>query len=62
MNSFLFNIYPDFFFFFSVMKRDAKIMRGIGPTVFAQVKHDIGVDKILEFIDQAYGDATSVKK
>ena len=40
------------------MKRDAKVMRGNGPTVFAQVKHDIGVDEILEFINQAYDEAT----
>jgi Ni2+-binding GTPase involved in maturation of urease and hydrogenase len=36
------------------MKRDAKLMRGAGPVVFAQVKHDIGVDEILSLIDIAY--------
>ena len=55
--SFLFILFFTYFYFL-VMKRDAKVMRGNGPTVFAQVKHDIGVDKILEFINQAYDDAT----
>ena len=31
-----------------VMARDAKRMRGDGPTVFSQVKNDVGVDAILE--------------
>src|SRR5437763_17107014 len=31
-----------------VMARDAARMRGDGPTVFAQVKNDIGVDDILQ--------------
>ena len=30
-----------------VMARDAKRMRGDGPTVFAQVKNDMGVDEIV---------------
>jgi urease accessory protein len=30
-----------------VMARDAKRMRGDGPTVFAQVKNDVGVDEIV---------------
>src|SRR5438067_629032 len=30
-----------------VMARDAKRMRGVGPTVFAQVKNDVGVDAIV---------------
>ncbi len=30
-----------------VMERDAKRMRGDGPTVFAQVKNDVGVDEIV---------------
>jgi urease accessory protein len=29
------------------MDRDAKRMRGDGPTVFAQVKNDVGVDEIV---------------
>ena len=37
----------------TVMDRDAKKMRGDGPTVFAQVKNDIAVDKIAEYILQA---------
>ncbi|HUK36486.1 MAG TPA: urease accessory protein UreG [Vicinamibacterales bacterium] len=30
-----------------VMNRDARRMRGEGPTVFAQVKNDIGVDEVV---------------
>ena len=30
-----------------VMDRDARRMRGDGPTVFAQVKNDVGVDEIV---------------
>lgn len=29
-------------------------MRGNGPSIFAQVKNDIGVDKIIEHIMYAY--------
>jgi urease accessory protein len=32
----------------SVMDRDARRMRGDGPTVFAQVTHGVGVDVIAE--------------
>jgi urease accessory protein len=38
----------------AVMDRDAKLMRGTGPTVFAQVKHGPGVDEILSQIESAY--------
>ncbi|OZJ04721.1 putative urease accessory protein ureG-like [Bifiguratus adelaidae] len=34
----------------SVMDRDAKKMRGSGPTVFAQVKNGVGVDEIISLI------------
>lgn len=34
----------------NVMDRDAKLMRQDGPTVFAQVKHDKGVDEIISLI------------
>ncbi|KAH0533723.1 hypothetical protein FGG08_007586, partial [Glutinoglossum americanum] len=34
----------------AVMDRDAKKMRGTGPTVFAQVKHGGGVDEIIAHI------------
>jgi len=30
----------------AVMDRDAKRMRGAGPTVFAQVTHGVGIDEI----------------
>jgi urease accessory protein len=38
----------------TVMKRDAALMRGEGPVVFAQVKHDIGVDDIIGHLEAAY--------
>ena len=34
----------------AVMDRDARRMRGDGPTVFAQVKHGVGVDGIVAHI------------
>ena len=37
-----------------VMDRDAKNMRGAGPTVFAQVKHGVGVDEIIALILTAW--------
>ena len=33
-----------------VMDRDAKKMRGAGPTVFAQVTHGVGIDAIVEHV------------
>jgi urease accessory protein len=33
-----------------IMERDTKKMRGNGPFVFAQVKHGVGVDEIVEHI------------
>ncbi|KAJ3409012.1 erg10, acetyl-CoA C-acetyltransferase [Chytridiales sp. JEL 0842] len=37
-----------------VMDRDSKKMRDAGPTVFAQVKNGVNVDKIIEHILEAY--------
>jgi urease accessory protein len=37
-----------------VMRRDADRMREHGPTVFAQVKHDVGVDEIVQLILDAW--------
>lgn len=37
-----------------VMRREAKVMRGEGDTVFAQVKKGVGVDRIKRLILQAY--------
>eukprot|EP00924_Labyrinthula_sp_SR-Ha-C_P005010 maker-scaffold_1-snap-gene-18.42-mRNA-1 protein AED:0.05 eAED:0.05 QI:122/1/1/1/0.5/0.6/5/108/251 len=37
----------------SVMERDAKLMRGAGPTVFAQVKHGKGIEEIVKLILEA---------
>ncbi len=36
-----------------VMARDAKLMRGDGPFLFAQVKHGVGVPEIVEHIMKA---------
>jgi urease accessory protein len=44
-----------------VMERDAKLMRGTGPTVFAQVKHGVGVDEIVKNIEEAMGAASASK-
>jgi len=43
-----------------VMAKDAANMRGQGPVVFAQVKHGVGVDKILEHILHAWQHAMQV--
>ncbi|MBI1841082.1 MAG: urease accessory protein UreG [Verrucomicrobia bacterium] len=45
----------------AVMERDAKKMRGVGPFVFAQVKHDVGVDAIVDHILHAWRHATGVE-
>ena len=44
-----------------VMAHDAEHMRGGGPTVFAQVKHGVGVDEIAQHILQARNEALSAK-
>src|SRR6478609_5893207 len=41
-----------------VMARDAKRMRGDGPTVFAQIKNDVGVDAIVEEVVGTWKRAT----
>src|SRR5881275_153843 len=38
----------------NVMEQDTKKMRGDGPFVFAQVKHGVGVDEIIEHILHAW--------
>jgi urease accessory protein len=43
-----------------VMERDSKRMRGNGPFVFAQVKHGVGVDEIIDHIIHAWQHATGV--
>ncbi len=43
----------------SVMDRDSKKMRGDGPTVFAQIKEDIGGNEIVEHVLKAWKSATS---
>lgn len=37
-----------------VMARDARAMRGAGPVVFAQIKHGLGVDLIVEAVLHAW--------
>lgn len=44
-----------------IMDRDAKLMRGDGPTIFAQVKHDKGVDEIVAHIKAALAKAENTK-
>jgi urease accessory protein len=43
-----------------IMARDSKKMRGTGPFVFAQVKHGVGVDEIIDHIIHAWQHATGV--
>jgi len=43
----------------SVMERDAKKMRGDGPTIFAQVKNDVKVDAIVEQVLATWARATA---
>jgi urease accessory protein len=43
-----------------VMQRDAKIMRGDGAVVFAQVKHGVGVGEIVDHVLRALRAATRV--
>jgi len=40
----------------SIMEKQAHQMRSGGPTVFAQVKHMVGVEKIIEYIIHAWED------
>jgi urease accessory protein len=44
-----------------VMARDSKKMRGNGPFVFAQVKHGVGVEEIIEHLVHAWQHATGVE-
>ena len=37
-----------------VMKRDAAKMRDAGPTIFAQVKHGVGVQEIVDKVLEAW--------
>ncbi|MGB5812513.1 MAG: urease accessory protein UreG [Polyangiales bacterium] len=45
----------------SVMDRDAKKMRGSGPTVFAAVKHGKGVDEIVSRVLTAWRETCAVE-
>jgi urease accessory protein len=44
----------------SIMERDARLMRGDGPFVFAQVRNGVGVDAIIEDILHAWQHATAI--
>src|ERR1043166_7867603 len=44
-----------------IMARDSEKMRGQGPFVFAQVKHGVGLDQIVDHIIHAWQHATAVK-
>jgi urease accessory protein len=44
----------------NVMERDAKKMRGDGPFIFAQVKHGVGVDEIIDCIIHAWQHACGI--
>mmetsp|Transcript_19537 Transcript_19537/g.59109 ORF Transcript_19537/g.59109 Transcript_19537/m.59109 type:complete len:289 (-) Transcript_19537:1051-1917(-) len=46
----------------AVMDRDAKLMRGSGPTVFAQVKHGDGMELILSHIKSSLNAVPSASK
>jgi urease accessory protein len=41
------------------MARDARRMRGDGPTVFAQVKNEVGVDEIVRHVAGTWTKATA---
>jgi len=43
-----------------MMARDANVMRGGGPVVFAQIKHGVGVDSIVDSVVHAWQHAISV--
>ncbi len=45
----------------TVMARDSKKMRGDGPFVFAQVKHGVGADAIIEHIVHSWQHANGVR-
>jgi urease accessory protein len=46
----------------AVMDRDARRMRGDGPTIFAQVNQNAGIPAIVEHILAAWGAATSAPR
>jgi urease accessory protein len=44
----------------AIMERDAKKMRGDGPFLFAQVKHGVGVDEIIDHVIHAWQHAYAI--
>jgi urease accessory protein len=45
----------------SIMERDAKKMRGPGPFVFAQVKHGVGTQDIIDHVVHAWHHAAGIE-
>jgi len=43
-----------------VMERDARLMRGTGPFLFAQVRHGKGVDEIVHYMHHAWKHANAL--
>jgi urease accessory protein len=43
-----------------VMRRDARVMRGTGPVVFAQIRHGHGVDEIVRHVVHAWQHALAM--
>ena len=44
----------------AVMERDARLMRGRGPVIFAQVRHGVGVDDIVSQVLHAWQHAAAM--
>ena len=42
----------------SVMDRDSKAMRSDGPTIFAQIKNNIGTEEIAKYVISAWSEST----
>lgn len=45
----------------AIMERDARLMRGSGPFVFAQVKHGAGLDVIIDHVLHAWQHACGIE-
>ena len=44
----------------NVMERDARAMRGSGPFLFAQIRHQIGVPEIADEVEHARKHAAAI--
>lgn len=45
-----------------IMDRDAKLMRGDGPTIFAQVKNSVGVEDIIKNIESGMNGSNALNR